>query len=219
VLHHALPERPVTASLAAQLTAAAAHLAVEVKPAGAGLVRIGSARPKDAYCEPVLAPVRITIGDLAVVTVTPAANPRQEKHQTLDAERSSLLTAMGVASAAEAHALLARRREFEAVCKGIVAELKVLKVTDDPESAIAKLKASLAETEAAIEAALTATQRKRLPTTKEIEEDTLALGQERTQLDARHASLDELRAQQQEALEGAVAARSGTESKLDVSRP
>lgn len=66
--------------------------------------------------------------------------------------------------------------------------------------------------------ALTANQRKQLPTTKEIEEDRVTLGQERTQLDARQASFEELRDQQQKALEDAVEVRSGTELKLDVIR-
>ena len=75
------------ATLDAQLSAAAATLAVEVKPAGAGQVRIGSLRAKDSHAAPVLAPTKVTVGDLAIVTVTPAVHPRQEKRQTLDAER------------------------------------------------------------------------------------------------------------------------------------
>ena len=77
------------AALDAQLSAAAATLVVEVKPAGAGQVRIGSLRAKDSHAAPVLTPTKITVGDLAVVTVTPAVHPRQEKRQTLDAERDA----------------------------------------------------------------------------------------------------------------------------------
>ena len=36
---------------------------------GRGLIRICSARPRHEYSEPALAPTRITIGDLAVVTL------------------------------------------------------------------------------------------------------------------------------------------------------
>jgi hypothetical protein len=79
------------AALDAQLSAAAATLAVEVKPAGAGQVRIGSLSAKGSHAAPVLAPTKVIIGDLAVVTVTPALHPRQEKRQTLDGERADLL--------------------------------------------------------------------------------------------------------------------------------
>jgi len=66
------------AILDAQLSAAAAHLAVEVKSAGTGQVRIGTARPKGTHSEPVLVPTKITVGDLAVITVTPAPNTKHE---------------------------------------------------------------------------------------------------------------------------------------------
>ena len=108
------------AALDAQLSAAAATLAVEVKPAGAGQVRIGSLRAKDSRAAPVLAPTKVTVGNLAVVTVTPAVHPRQEKRRTLDAERDALLKSAGVASSAEAHALLARRRDLENSRRGIL---------------------------------------------------------------------------------------------------
>lgn len=53
------------AALDAQLSAAAATLVVEVKPAGAGKVRIGSLRAKDGHAAPVLTPTKVTVGDLA----------------------------------------------------------------------------------------------------------------------------------------------------------
>lgn len=210
-------ERQISA-LDAQLSAAAAHLAVEVKPAGAGQVRIGSARPKGTHSAPVVAPTKVTVGDLAVITVTPAPNPRHEKRQSFDAERSALLQSIGVASSAEARALLSKRRDLEANRKAVLAELKTLKVTGDPAPVIAKTKSDLAETDAAISAALADAKRKSLPTNKEIEEEKLELSQQRAQLDARRASLEETREQQQGALENAVEARSGTESKLELVR-
>lgn len=42
------------ASLDAQLSAVAAHLSVEVKPAGAGQVRVGGTRPKGTHSKPIL---------------------------------------------------------------------------------------------------------------------------------------------------------------------
>jgi chromosome segregation ATPase len=206
------------ASLDAQLSAAAARLAVEVKPKGIGQVRIEGNRAKASYNAPVLAPVEIAVADLAVITVTPAAHPRHEKRQELDQERSLLLKAAGVSTVAEAHALLARRRDQEAERRAVLTQLKALKVEGDPEPAIGKLKLALAETEAAIAAALADTQRQRLPTAKEIEEESLVSSQERTTLEARRDNLEEARAQQQEALETAVSERSAAESKLELLR-
>lgn len=206
------------ATLDAQLSAAAAHLAVEVKPAGAGRVRVGTVRPKATHSGPVLAPTKVTVGDLAVITVTPAPNARHEKRQSLDEERSALLKSMGIASSAEARALLSNRRDLEASRKAVLTELKTLKVTGEPAPVIAKTKSDLAEIDAAITAALADTRRQSLPSDKEIDAEKLELGQQRAPLDGRRVSLEETREQQQEALEGAVAARSGVESKLEVIR-
>jgi hypothetical protein len=49
---------------------AAAQLSVEVKPDGAGQVRVGAVRAKGSYSAPILAPTKVTIGELAVITVT-----------------------------------------------------------------------------------------------------------------------------------------------------
>jgi hypothetical protein len=206
------------ASLDAQLSAVAAHLSVEVKPAGTGQVRIADTRPKGTHSAPILAPTTVTVGELAVITVTPAPNPRHEKRQSFDAERSTLLNSIGVASSAEARALLSKRRDLEASRKAVLTELKTLNVTGDPGPVIAKAKSDLAKTDAAISAALTDTKRQSLPSNKEIEEEQLELGRQRATLDARRISLEETREQQQEALENAVAARSGTESKLELIR-
>jgi AAA domain len=206
------------AALDAQLAAAAATLAVEVKPAGAGQVRIGSLRAKGNHAAAVLAPTKVTVGDLAVVTVTPAVHPRQERRQALDAERDALLKSAGVASAANAHALLARRRDLETNRRGILAELKSLKAGDDPAAAAADVKSALAETKAAIEAALAATGRVVLPSQADIDGERLEQEQKRNALDARRASLDAAREEQQEAVETAVAQRSGAETKLEMIR-
>ena len=205
------------AVLDAQLSAAAAQLAVEVKPEGACQVRIGSAWAKGTYNAPVVAPVKIAVADLAVITVTPAANPRHEKRHELDQQRSELLQETGVASVVEAHALLSRRRDLEAERRALLTQFKAMKV-DDPDAAIGKFKLALAESDAAIVAALADTQRARLPTAKEIEEERVELSQERTTFEARSANMHEARAQHQDALEAAIGERRGVESKLELTR-
>ena len=206
------------AALDAQLLAAAATLAVEVKPAGAGQVCIGSMRAQGSHAAPVLAPTKVTVGDFAVVTVTPAVHPRQEKRQTLDAERATLLKATGVASAAEAHVLLARRRDLENSRRGILAELKSLKAGNDPAAACAEVKSTLAEIEAAIAAALAATGRTALPDEAAIDAERLEHEQKRNALNSRRVSLAAAREEQLEAVETAVAQRTGAETKLEMLR-
>jgi uncharacterized protein YhaN len=206
------------AALDAQLSAAAATLAVDVKPAGDGQVRIGPLWATGSHAAPVLAPTKIIVGDLAVVTVTPAMNPRQGQRQTLDAGRADLLKAAGVASAAEAHALLARRRELENSRRGILAELKSLKASEDPAAACAEVKSVLAQIEVSIAAALAATGRTALPSQAEIDAERLEYDQKRNALDARCASLNAARQEQHEAVETAVAQRTGAETKLEIFR-
>jgi len=210
-------DRQISA-LDAQLSAAAATLAVEVKPAGSGQVRIGSLRAEGSHAAPVLAPTEVTVGDLAVVTVTPAVHPRQEKRQALDTERTMLLKTAGVAGAAEAHALLARQRELENIRRGILAELKSLKAGDDPAAACADVKLALAEIEAAIAAALAVTGRTALPSEAAIDAERIEHESKRNALDARRASLDAAREEQQKAVEGAVAERTGAETRLEMLR-
>ena len=123
------------ASLDAQLSAVAAQLAVEVKLDGAGQVRIGTLRAKGSYSAPIVAPTKIIVADFAVITVTPAAQPRQEKRAEYDKERLALLKGAGVDTVAEAHALFSKRRDLEASRKGTLAQLKTFNVTDDPEAA------------------------------------------------------------------------------------
>jgi DNA repair exonuclease SbcCD ATPase subunit len=206
------------ASLDAQLSAAAAQLAVEVTPGGAGQVRIGTLRAKDSYSAPIVAPTKISVADLAIITITPAAQPRQEKRAEFGEERVTLLKAAGVDTVADAHALLSKRRDLEASRNGTLAQLKTFYVTDDPEAAIGKLKSTLAEAEAAITGAISEAEDERLPTGAEIEQRRTALAQERATVEARRESLDEAQRQQQKALESALEARSGAESKLEILR-
>ena len=206
------------ASLDAQLSAAAAQLTVEISPSGEGLVRIGTLEPKGTHSAAILAPTRIAVGDIAVITVTPAPHARHDERRALDDERASLLTSLGVASVAEARALLSKRRELEANRKGVLAELKTLGVADDPSPVVAQTKKALAEIDATIEAALSDTQRTQLPSMKDIEAEKLALEQKHIQLDARRANLEPTRDQQQEALGDARDKRSGTESQLQLVR-
>src|SRR5262249_35441647 len=132
--------------------------------------------------------------------------------------RSELLKSAGVANAAEAHALLSKRRDLEAERKAVLTQLKALKVENNLEAAIGQLKTDLAETDAAIITTLADTQRECLPTAEEMEEEALAWSQERTTREARRDNLGEVHASHQQALETAVSKHSRIESKLELLR-
>lgn len=206
------------ASLDAQLSAAAATLAIEVKPKGLGHVRIGSLQAEGDHATAVLAPTKVTVGDLAVVTVTPALHPRREQRQSLDAQRSAILKATGVASVAEAHATLTRRRDLENNRRGVLAELRSLKAGEDPSAACAAARSALAETQAAIDAALSATGRAALPSQTEIDAERLESLQARNLLDTSSTNLNAARKEQQKAVETAVAQRADASSKCELVR-
>jgi DNA repair exonuclease SbcCD ATPase subunit len=185
---------------------------------GEGRVRIGTLEPKGKHIAPVLAPTKVVVGDLAVITVAPAPNARDDELRALDDERSSLLTSLGVSGAADARSMLSKRRELEANRKGVFAELQYLGVADDPAPVLAETKKALAEIDAAIEAVPSDTLRDQLPTTKEIETGKLELENKRVQLEARRAGVEQTRNQRQEAWGDARDERSGTEAELKLVR-
>src|SRR4029077_2508044 len=176
-----------------------ALVVIEPEPGGAGQVRIGTLWAKGCYSAPIVAPTENSVADLAIITVMPAAQPRQEKRAEYGEERLTLLKAAGVDTVADAHTLLSKRRDLEASRNGTLAQLKTFYVTDDPEAAIGKLKSTLAEAEAAITGAISEAEDERLPTGAEIEERRTALAQERATVEARGESLDEAQRQQQKA--------------------
>lgn len=204
------------ASLDAQLSAAAARLDIQVSPGGKGAVRVGTQTLTAGYSAAVVDPMEVTIGDLAIMTITPAATARHEKRETFAVEKSAMLKSLGVVSSADAHALLARKRECDASRKGILAQLKAFKVDDDPATAIAGLKDALAQIDAAINEALAGAGRSALPTNGELEQEKAAVEQERAALEGRRANLDGISEVQQAAVESAVKVRSATETKLEL---
>jgi hypothetical protein len=203
------------ASLDAQLSAAAARLDIQVSPAGKGAVRVGALTLTAGFSAAVIDPTEVTIGDLAIMTITPAATARHEQRETLAAERTAMLKSLGVVSSGDAQALLARKREYDASREGILAQLKAFKVDDDPATAIAVLKNALAQIDAAINEALIGAERSVLPTSGGLEQERALLEQERVSLDGRRANLDGISEVQQCAIESAVKVRSATETKLE----
>lgn len=206
------------ASLDAQLSAAAATLTIEVGPAGVGQVRLGSLDVDGSHAAAVLAPTKVTIGDLATITITPALHPRHEARKRLDAERSTLLATAGAAGATEAHAILTRRRELEHGRRGILAELNGLEAGKDPVKAVAAIRSELAEIQAAIGVALSTTGRGALPDQAEMDSERLDCEQRRASLEARREKLAAVLQEQQKAVEVAVERRADLATRLEFVR-
>jgi hypothetical protein len=123
-----------------------------------------------------------------------------------------------VASAAEAHALLARQCDLETSRCGVLAELKSLKAGDDPAAACAEVKSELAQIEASIATALAATGRTALPSQAEIDSERLEYEPKCNALDATCVRLGAARKEQQKAVETAFAEHTGAETKLKMLR-
>lgn len=210
-------ERQIGA-LDAQLSAAAAWLAVEVKPAGTGKVQVTGLQPVDALAGAIIAPTTIIVGDLATITLTPAPNADHKERQALHDKHRSLLSSLSVSSSADARAMFVKKRELESDRKGVLAELRALKVAADTASIIEKIQTELAGVDASIANALAEAKRDRLPTSKELEIEKLELQQQRAPLDARRVSLAKTQAQQQKSVEAAIKAHGGTESNLALVR-
>jgi energy-coupling factor transporter ATP-binding protein EcfA2 len=104
------------------------------------------------------------------------------------------------------HVLTGREQQLEKLAGAMLrAQCK-----DDLERQLAAVE------RAATELRETATKRKQLPSSKEMDEEKLALRQERSKLDARRANRETTREQQRKALENGVEARSGTQSKVEM---
>jgi uncharacterized protein YhaN len=205
-------------TLEAQLSAAAARLAVEVKPAGTGKVLVTGLQTTDSLAGAIIALTTITVGDLATITLTPAPDPDHEERQALHDKHRSLLNSLSVNTSADARAMLVNRRELENDRKGVLAELRALKVTADTAAVIEKIQVELAAVDASIAKALADAKRDRLPTSKELEAEKLDLQQRRAPLDARRATFARMQIQQQNSVEAAIKAYGGTESTLTLVR-
>lgn len=202
----------------AQLSAAAAKLTVDLRADGAGHVEVDGKSLEGTYAGSVTEAVRIKVGALAEITVTPAPNPGRQKHKELNEQLTSLLSTHNLGSCAEAHAHLTKRRELEAEVKALRSQLGVQGSATEVHGTVGDLKQQLARDEAAIAVALREAGLARLPTSDALAELRTTLDQERAALDAMRASLDEARGVQQSTLENALGARKGAESKLEILR-
>lgn len=202
----------------AQLSAAAARLTVELRANGAGQILVDGAPIENRYGAAVVNEVSISVGSLAEITVTPAANLGRQKRQEVERQLSALLARHNAATPAEARALLTKRRDLEAERKAIRAQLPVHGSREDAHRALGELKQKIAEAAAVVTTALADGALDHLPSAEVLDEQKSALDQQRSSLNARRASLEETSKVQRRALESAVGARSAAESKLEVMR-
>jgi hypothetical protein len=129
------------------------------------LVHVGDKAVDERFSEPVLTPAKITVADIATISVTPAiagAGEYENKRRKLDDDQRKLLRKAGVASLADATAAMAQRLEFGSAAPGSTRrDLGV--AGDDASGVIAKLTQQIANAGAAIQDALSQAQLTELP--------------------------------------------------------
>jgi hypothetical protein len=210
-------ERQLT-SLTAQLAAAAPQVLIEVAPKGRGQVQLGEKSVDARLSGPVLAATKITVADLATITVTPASSDArnyENNRRKFDDELNKALRKAKVMSPAEAAAAMAQRRDLEAQRQGVLAELKALGGdTVDPTILIADLKQQIANIAATIRGALDQAELADLPESSAVEAERISNNAEREELLRRRARLVGIRDEQDTTLVSAASRRSGVEAEL-----
>jgi uncharacterized protein YhaN len=210
-------ERQLT-SLTAQLAAAAPQVLIEVAPKGRGQVHLGDKSVGASLFSPVLAVAKITVGDLATITVTPTgadARNYENNRREFDDELNKALRKAKVTSPAEAAAAMALRRDLEAQRQGVLAELKALGGdTVDPTILIADLKQQIANIAATIHTALDQAELAELPESCAVEAERISNSAERDEVLRRRARFVGIRDEQDITLVNAVSRRSGVEAEL-----
>ena len=109
----------------ARLEASSPQVEVTLGPGGLGRVSIDGEPLPAGVRRAALAPLVITVGDLATITVSPPAGAgakEEERRQALRADLAKLLDDTGFTDAAALRAARARRQELEAERAGLEAE-------------------------------------------------------------------------------------------------
>lgn len=210
-------ERQLT-SLSAQLAAAAPQLLIEVEPNGEGRVRLGEKLVGARLSEPVLTLTKITVADLATISVTPASADTknyENKRRKFDEELSEALRKAKVSSPAEAATAMALRRDLEAKRQGVLAELKAVGADIvDPSTLLTELKQQIANIAATIRVALHQAELAELPEPSAVEAERISNLGEREELVRRRARLVGIRDEQDTTLVNAVSKRSKGEAEF-----
>lgn len=198
------------AVVAARLEAAAPRVSVTLGPAGGGAVAVdGRPLAEDAVAAAVDA-MTIRVGDLATVTVTPAAADADDRQarRRLQAELATILAEAGAADSDGLHAARARRLALEAEAAGIAAELAALGLKDTaPGVEIERIRGEVAAIDAAVDAALAEAGLDALPTA-----DDVAAGREAVRQSRERSRLERRR------LDAAAMAQGATLNKIADAR-
>ena len=198
------------AIVAARLEAAAPRVAVAIGPAGGGVVVVDGRPLADDVVAAAVDAMTIRVGDLATVTVTPAAADADDRQarRRLQAELATVLAEAGAADADGLRAARARRQALEGDAAGIAAELAALGLKDtSPGVEIERIRGEVAIIDAELAAALAEAGLDTLPTADEIAaaREVLRLGRERIRQERRR-------------LEAAAAAHSAALAKIADAR-
>jgi hypothetical protein len=180
--------------LTARLEAVAPEVTIELGATGAGRVSIADRLLATNVVQAVIDPLRICVGDLATITVSPraAANTAdRKKRQDSQKRLSKLIEDAGGASVGELRATRTRRQALEAEAAGLQAEIAALDIPDKaPALAIERIRIEVEEIDVLVKEALTQTKIDALPTAEDIEIRQDSLRQNREEARRKRQTLD-----------------------------
>jgi len=182
-------------------------------------VRIGDRDAQDSEQIAVTAPVRIAVGDIAEITVSPPegfGDDYEKSRQDNLGKQGKLLTAAGVGSLDEARKVFSRREELEAQRKGIAAELSAIGIEPDAaDKALGDLKRRIANAQAEIDEAMRLAGIGALPEATAIEDERSAIATRREERRHERRRLDAQRHETQQHLEQTLSEKGALSGELD----
>ncbi len=158
--------------LTARLEAGAAQVSVTLSVGSGSQVRVDGQVTAENLARPLVAPMVITVADIATVTANPpAAFGATEfvRREALEAELPAVLMKANAASSADLRKAHARRKQLESDRAAIMAELRAVGVDRKSLAAeIDRLKTDIAAIDEAITAALKSAVLTELPDAKDV---------------------------------------------------
>ncbi len=206
------------ALLDARLESSAAQLSVSIRPGSGVPVSVGDQAVKDSQTVPVTAPVTISVGDIASISVTPPAELTEEHGKARAAHlarQAKLLRACNAANPQEAREGFARKGALEAQLRGVMAQLGALGIDlKAPEKALTSLRKEIAQAEAEIAEALQRAGVDALPDAASLEAQCKALARQQGELRRQRRGLEVPSRENSQLLGQTVSVKAGISGEL-----
>ncbi len=183
---------------------------------------IDGRQAKDGESIAVTAPVIVSFGDVASITIAPPegfGDDHEKARAGQIAQRADLLSAAGAGSLDEARKVFARREMLESQLKGVVAELYAFGVSEETtDDALSDLQSAIIRCDAEISEALARAEIEALPEPAAIDADRRAIAAAREERRLQRKTLDASNHEHQHILEAKVTERSKLAGELDELR-